>query len=233
MTPIDFDEIDSADDGTATFFRNGKLFSGIAYERNRETGVIVGLMGFHRGWLSGCSRTWSLSGVLLREEFHKYGVFHGPVRTWNADGTLKSNKYFFHTKQPPPEGTTESVIDIDLEELQFVEHPWGWGKEPAPPPSFDEFHGLKRSEGDKDWYVVEQANGREVVRVESLELKERSLFVAYKRRSLRFSDAFASRLIQAKILGDVCMDAYRGRVDQVSFQSIPTKLVEVVSYSSS
>ena len=69
--------------------------------------------------------------------------------------------------------------------------------------------------------------------MQSLELKDRSLLVAYERHSLRFSNAFASRLIQAKILGEVCIDAYRGRVDHVVFQSIRTKLVDVVPYSSS
>lgn len=231
MTPIDFDKIDSANDGTATFFLDGKLFSGIAYERDRETGVIVGIFGFEGGWNSGCSRTWSPSGVLLEEEFYLTGVFHGPRRIWNADGTLELNEYHHHSRRPPPEGPADPVIDIDLEEMEFVEHPWGWGREPTPPPSFDEFRGSKLSEGDKEWYVIEQANnGRQVVRVESIEVVERKLVIAYKRRSLRFSDEYATRLIQAKILGDVCLDSYRGRVDQLAFQSIPTKLVVEVPY---
>jgi hypothetical protein len=232
MIPIDFDALDPSDDGGAFFLLEGKSFSGIACARDRETGAIVEVIGFRRGLFSGCARTWSPTGVLLEEEFYDFGVFHGPVRSWHADGTLKSNDYRHHARRPPPEGPADPVIDIDLDELEFVEHPWGWGKDPAPPPSFDEFHGFKRSEGDKDWYVIEQANGREVVHVESLQLQERTLLVAYERRSLRFSDAFASRLIRAKILGDVCMDAYRGRVDEVAYQSIPTKLVDVVPYSS-
>ena len=230
MIPIDFNELDSSDTGGSDISYKGKFYSGIAYVRDRNTGVIVEIIGIHRGFFSGCARTWSPSGILLEEEFYRFGVFHGPVRQWHPDGTLKSNKYFYHSDRPRAEGSEEPVIDIDLDELEFVEHPWGWGKEPAPPPSFDEFHGFKRSEGDKEWYVIEQANGREVVHVESLELQERSLLVAYERHSLRFSDAFASHLIQAKILGDVCMDAYRGRVDQVAYQSIPTKLVDVVPY---
>jgi hypothetical protein len=38
-------------------------------------------------------------------------------------------------------------------------------------------------------------------------LEGRSLLISYERRSLLFSDAFAARLIQGKILRDVCMHA--------------------------
>ncbi|HKO51805.1 MAG TPA: hypothetical protein VJV79_29045 [Polyangiaceae bacterium] len=233
MIPIDSEELDLSNPGYADFFYKGKLFSGIAYERDADTGVIVGISGYRDGWLTGCARTWSPSGILLEEIFYHAGGFRGPVRKWHPDGTLMSNDYFPRSIDHGPRNQADPVIDIDLDEMEFVEHPWGWGKEPAPPPSFDEFHGFKRSEGDKDWYVIEQANAREVVHVEALELKDRSLLVAYERHSLRFSDAFASRLIRAKILGDVCMNAYLGRVDRVVFQSIPTKLVEVVPYLSS
>jgi hypothetical protein len=233
MIPIDFNELDLSNPGYADFFYEGRLFSGIACERDRDTGVIVGISGFEDGWQTGCARAWSPSGILLEETFYRVGGFHGPRRLWHPDGTLKSNDYFAGGEAHPPQNAASPVVDIDLDEMEFVEHPWGWGKEPAPPPSLDEFRGFKRSEGDKERYGIKQTNGREVVHVESLQLQERSLLVDYQRRSLRFSDAFASRLIQAKILEDVCMDAYRERVDQVAYRSIPTKLVDVVPYSSS
>ena len=68
MTPIDFDELDSLDDCGGYYLHEGKSFSGMAYEFDSDSDVIVGLMGFDRRRLSGCARTWSSSGVLLEEE---------------------------------------------------------------------------------------------------------------------------------------------------------------------
>jgi len=233
MIPINMDELESPDGGSICSYK-GQRFSGIAYDRDLKTGVTMGIGGFDRGFLRGPDRVWSPSGVLLTETFYLNGGFHGPNRQWHLDGTLKSNEYWNRGKRTLPDGPAEPVTDIDLDAMEFVEHPWGWGREPAPPPSFDEFSGSKLSEGDKEWYVIEQANnGRQVLRVESLELVERKLFIAYNRRTLRFSDEYATRLIQTKILGDVCMDTYRGRVDQIAFQSIPTSLVVEVPYASS
>lgn len=234
MIPIDFDSLEQPDDGGQFYLLNGRSFTGIAYERDPATGVIVDIYGFERGYLSGCCRTWSPSGTLLEEDFYRLGGLHGPVRAWHPDGTLKSNRYFPQGSEATPERIAWAVVDIDLDAMEFVEHPWGWGKEPLPPPSFDEFRGFKRSEGDTHSYVIEQPhNGREVVHVESMQLQGQSLLVDFKRRSLRFDDAFAARLIQDKILRDVCMEAYRGRAKQVAFRSVPTGLVEVVPYSSS
>lgn len=230
MIPIDMNELDSPGGGS-DFWHKGKPFSGIVYERDLKTGVIVSTGGFDRGFLRGPDRYWSPSGVLLEETFYRYGGFHGPRRIWHADGTLKLNEYRNRGELKPPTSPAESVFDIDLDTMEFVEHPWGWGREPAPPPSFDEFRGSKLSEGDEEWFIIEQAsNGRQVVRVESLELVERKLLITYKRRSLRFSDEFATRLIREKILGDVCMDSYRGRVDQIALQSVPTKQIVEVLY---
>jgi hypothetical protein len=230
MIPIDMNELDSPGGGSDWWYK-GKRFSGIIYEKDSKTGVIVQIAGFDGGFLWGPDRTWSPSGVLLEETFYRYGGFHGPRREWHPDGTLKLNEYRNRGKLSLPEGPAEPVIDIDLDAMEFVEQPWGWGREPTPPPSFDEFRGSKLSEGDKEWYVIEQANNnRQVVRVESLEVVERKLLITYTRRSLRFSDEFATRLIQAKILGDVCMDSYRGRVDQIAFQSVPTKQVLEARY---
>lgn len=227
MNPIDMDELD-APDGGSVFYYKGQRYSGVAYDRDAKTGVIIGVGGFERGFLRGPDRAWTPSGILLVETFYLDGGFHGPSRRWHPDGTLNSNEYWNKGERTPP---AEPVIDIDLDTMEFVEHPWGWGREPAPPPSFDEFRGSKLSEGDEEWFVIEQAsNNRQVVRVESLELVERKLLITYKRRSLRFSDEFATRLIREKILGDVCMDSYRGRVDQIALQSVPTKQIVEVLY---
>ena len=230
MIPIDMNELESFGGGSDWSYK-GKRFSGIVYEKDSKTGVIVGVGGLDGGFLSGADRTWSPSGVLLEETFYRYGGFHGPRRLWHADGTLKLNEYRNRGELKPPAGSAEPVFDIDLDTMEFVEHPWGWGREPTPPPSFDEFRGSKLNEGDEEWFIVEQAsNGRQVVRVESLELVERKLLITYKRRSLPFSDEFATRLIREKILGDVCMDSYRGRVDQIAFQSVATKQVVDAPY---
>jgi hypothetical protein len=162
--------------------------------------------------------------------FEFYGGLRGPWRKWHPDGTLKSNEYFPRATDSRPRNPADPIVDIDLDTLEFVEHPWGWGREPAPLPSFDEFRGLKCNEGGKDGYAIEQANGRQVVCVESLEIMEHKLHIAYKRCSLRFSDEFASRLIRAKVLGELCMDTYRGRVEKVAYKSIPTKQVVEVPY---
>lgn len=230
MNPIDMDELETPYGGSV-FCYKGQRYSGVAYDKEAKTGVIVGIGGFDGGFLRGPDRVWTPSGILQEETFYRYGSFHGPRREWHPDGTLKLNEYWNGDERTPPEGSTEPVIDIDLDTMEFVERPWGWGREPTPPPSFGEFRGSKLSEGDEAWFVIEQAsNNRQVVRVESLELVERKLLIAYKRRSLRFSDEFATRLIQEKILGDVCMDSYRGRVDQIAFQSVPTKQVVEVLY---
>lgn len=230
MNPIDMDELDTPYGGSV-FCYKGQRYSGVAYDKDAKTGVVVGLGGFDGGWLRGPDRLWTPSGILLVETFYLYGDFHGPNRQWHPDGTLKLNEYWKAGKRTSFDGPAEPIVDIDLDTMEFVERPWGWGREPTPPPSFDEFHGLKVSEGDAEWFVIEQVNNhRQVVRVESLEVVERKLLIAYKRRSLRFSDQFATRLIQQKILGDVCMDTYRGRVDQIVFQSVPTKQVVEVSY---
>lgn len=230
MIPIDMNELESVGGGSDWSYK-GKRFSGIVYEKDLKTGVIVSIGGFDGGFQWGADRYWSPSGVLLEETFYRYGGWHGPRREWHPDGTLKLNEYRNRGELSPPAGPAEPVVDIDLDAMEFVEHPWGWGREPTPPPSFDEFRGWKLREGDEERYVIEQTNnGRQVVRVESLEVVERKLLIAYKRRSLRFSDEFATRLIQAKILGDVCTDSYRGSVDQVAFQSIPTKQVVETRY---
>lgn len=230
MNPIDMDELETPYGGSVDFYK-GQRYSGVAYGKDAKSGVIVEIAGFDGGFLCGPVRLWTESGVLLQETFYQNGGFHGPRREWHPDGTLKLNEYRNRDKLSAPEGPAEPVIDIDLDTMEFVEHPWGWGREPTPPPSFDEFRGSKLSEGDEEWFVIEQAsNNRQVVRVEFLEVVEHKLLITYKRRSLRFSDEFATRLIREKILGDMCMDSYRGRVDQIAFQSVATKQIVEVLY---
>jgi|GEM_PF-3044231 len=230
MNPIDMDELETPYGGSVDFYK-GQRYSGVAYGEDAQTGVIVEIAGLDGGFLYGPNRLWTPSGVLLEETFYRYGGFHGPRREWHPDGTLKLNEYSNDDERSPLKDPADPVIDIDLDTMEFVEHPWGWGSESTPPPSFDEFLGRKLSEGDEEKYVIEQpSNGRQVVRVDSLEVVERKLLIAYERRSLRFSDEFATRLIQAKILGDLCMDSYRGSVDQIAFQSIPTKQVLEARY---
>jgi hypothetical protein len=216
MTPVDFNLIDYEQNW---WMYKGKLFSGIAYLRH-ENGTIAELMGFVTGWNHGCARSWTPTGVLVEEEFYHYGAYHGPVRCWSPDGSLISNDYYPQSPALQEERKTQPVVDIDLDTLEFVEHAWGWGKEPFSIPSFDEFQGFTRGQGDKECLVIKQSDGREVLRIESMLLRERQLHIAYKRRSLRISDSFAEQLVQAKILQGICANHYSGRFDAVTYEPL-------------
>lgn len=88
----------------------------------------------------------------------------------------------------------------------------------------------KRDDSEPYGYTIEQLDGREVVRVPSVKLVDRTLEVEYERRTARFDERFAQRLILAKVLEEVCLGTFRGRADKIAFKSLPSGEIEVVPY---
>jgi hypothetical protein len=74
-------------------------------------------------------------------------------------------------------------------------------------------------DGDRTSYMIEQLDGREVIEVHSLELKDRGLLVRYEVRNTKMSDAEANVLIIVKILRELLLDRYRGQANRIEFSS--------------
>jgi hypothetical protein len=96
--------------------------------------------------------------------------------------------------------------------------------------SSEHYRGWRKEEGDKVWYTVERDDGTEVVRVESLNLKDRTLCIEFTVSSPSLYDGFARQLILDKILHEVCLDAYVGRADTAAFTNLTSGRVVSVSY---
>ncbi|KIG18809.1 hypothetical protein DB30_07145 [Enhygromyxa salina] len=150
----DFDDLDVSDDGVGDVLLEGRLYSGIAFERY-ESGGLLALAGFDQGRKYGVWRKWYPSGKLESERFFNCGN-NGPWREWDERGLLRVDDYWecgvlvrrrrygeggalVETYDLSPDSTehkrllrartrmTWKVVDIDVETWQFVEHPPGWG----------------------------------------------------------------------------------------------------------
>ncbi|MFZ5892483.1 MAG: toxin-antitoxin system YwqK family antitoxin [Myxococcota bacterium] len=156
---VDFDELDTTNDGYGDTILNGKLYSGVAYERFENGAALRSVSGFRSGKLHGASREWYASGRLKDETFYHMGAYHGPVRKWYPDGALQEEGYWeqgirIREKQWGTDGVLLKemsirpdsadyqallerraaykdvpVVDIDMQTLEFVERPAGWGSD--------------------------------------------------------------------------------------------------------
>jgi hypothetical protein len=131
-------------------------------------------------------------------------------------------------------------FDTEQEFVEHLKHYWAIFYPDSKPEDFaapssgltdpNAYRGYKNQEGDQVWYSVERLDGVEVVRVHSLVVVERTLNVSYDLTSPSMYDGFARSLIKAKILRDVCLDAYRSIADAITFKSLSTGLVATLPY---
>ena len=160
-TKVDFDQLDTADDGSGCILLNGNLFFGIAYEHDEKSGILIGLAGYFFGAAHGASRDWHANGKLATEIYHKTGSRHGPWREWYETGAPKVHSYWecdlclWKTRWDEHGNLVEDyrlaseskyarkieerlregnwrIIDIDVETMEFFERPQGWGKDLPP-----------------------------------------------------------------------------------------------------
>ena len=82
---VDFELLGESDDEHAELVYEGRPFTGVAYEKDRE-GRLVSLSGYQNGRASGPLRTWYPSGQIEQEQYYRRGGLHGPWREWYANG---------------------------------------------------------------------------------------------------------------------------------------------------
>ncbi|MFV8750291.1 toxin-antitoxin system YwqK family antitoxin [Nannocystaceae bacterium ST9] len=155
MLEIDFDELDTAEDGSSDMLHHGQPFSGMAYERDEKTGHLIGLAGYTWGAPHGPFRSWYHDGRLKSEVFFFKGLRNGPAKEWYEDGRPKSDAYWecdfcvfriawssrgerteefrmmpthrdWHLLEQRRRRKGWRVIDIDIDLMEFVERPHGW-----------------------------------------------------------------------------------------------------------
>lgn len=161
---VDEDEVVPSDDEFGDYFHEGRLFTGIACEKDPKTGARMAVTGFRDGKLHGAARTWYPNGQLAQESFHYGGGHHGPQYEWYPDGKLKSAGYVdrgvtvwkrtwnergeltssLEAAQSPEQSARlaearkalprDRVTDIDLNTWEFVEQPEGWRLDERPQP---------------------------------------------------------------------------------------------------
>ena len=158
---VDVDLLDVSDDGTKDILLDGKLFSGIAYEHDDDSGVLIGLAGYSFGASHGPFRTWHPHGKIATEFYYRNGLRNGPQREWHKTGIPKlhsywecdfclwkyewdehgalsenfklesESKYALKIRERLSQGTWKT-IDIDVKTMEFFERPQGWGKDLPP-----------------------------------------------------------------------------------------------------
>jgi len=152
---VDSERLGETDDAHADTTLDGRLFSGVAYERDAE-GHLICLCGYVDGKMHGAFRVWTASGTIASEYYHSVDGLHGPYREWDASGRLRLDAYYehgYHTRRKTfaedgsvledepfdPESPNAArivrerkrrkreVVDIDLNTWDFVERLPGWG----------------------------------------------------------------------------------------------------------
>lgn len=108
--------------------------------------------------------------------------------------------------------------------------PEDWVSETSPLATETGYRGWQHEEEGRRWYTVDRLDGSEAIFVESLEVVGRRLETSYKLNSPSMYDGLARKLIRAKILHDVCLDKYRGEVDEVAYMCLTTGNVKVAPY---
>lgn len=160
---VDSDRLGQTDDAYADTTLDGRLFSGIAYERD-SSGQLVGVYGYVDGKPHGPLRSWHGSGQIVTEHYYDGGGLHGPYRQWYPDGRPRLDAYYEHGYRTRAKRWSEDgsvledeqldpgspvaakiaerrrrrkphIIDIDLRTWDFVERPPGWGADPADLPA--------------------------------------------------------------------------------------------------
>ena len=157
---VNIERLEWTDDGYGDKTLDGKYYTGVAFEVDEETNLIIGLVGYLDGRFHGASRSWSPSGQPIRETYYFNGGYHGPLRKWHQNGVLaeedyceyglgtRGRKWNEHGELVEETGLREGdyrieqlererarglkpVVDIDLSTLQFFERGIGWGENPA------------------------------------------------------------------------------------------------------
>ena len=82
---VDRDDLEFTEAGVR---HDGKLFTGVAYERYPD-GTVWTEEHFELGFPEGPARDYAPSGRLLAEELFHDGVPHGLSRHWNDQGQLR------------------------------------------------------------------------------------------------------------------------------------------------
>lgn len=151
---VDFERLETSDDGLGEILLDGKLYSGVAFERDKS-GQLRSLAGYDGGKIHGAWREWTSTGQLRTEQYHRNGGGHGPWREWYPDGRPKVDAYCeyglfvrrkiwdergdlikdetidpesstFAQLQKRRAGRDDPIIDIDIESMEFFERPLGW-----------------------------------------------------------------------------------------------------------
>jgi hypothetical protein len=145
------------EDTTGDALLDGRYFSGISFEEDPQTRVILAVVGYHFGKFHGAWRSWDVAGRPIEEEYYHGGAFHGPRRKWYPSGQLAESlhserfinmrtkrwdengglieeKYLLETEprwaklEAERKRGPRPIVDIDLATLTFFERPEGWGR---------------------------------------------------------------------------------------------------------
>lgn len=154
---VDFDDLETSEVGYNEYTLTGSLFTGIAVERT-ETGALIGLAGFSLGSKHGPWRSWHVNCLPKKEFYFLDGARNGPLRKWYENGELAYDAYwecdycirakgwnelgkmvkdykmtsdsrYFPSLKKERAQRQWRVLDIDIETLEFIERPPGWGRD--------------------------------------------------------------------------------------------------------
>jgi hypothetical protein len=155
---VDSSLLGETDDAYGDVTLDGRLFSGVAYEKDAPTGALLALTGYREGKAHGPLRVWYPSGQIRTEVYNHGGGLHGPWREWYPDGGLSLDSYYEHnfklrSKRWSEEGRlietfeldpaspafsdvserrakrNDPIVDIDLNDWELVERAAGWGRD--------------------------------------------------------------------------------------------------------
>jgi len=157
---VSLNELTLSNDGYGNLTHQGRLFNGMAYDVDPNTGLVTSLGGHWLGSLHGPDREWFANGQLASEEYYRLGAWHGPAREWDEAGRLRFFAYRCHgvslwqkrwdeagrlisevELDPKSERSVKvkndmersggDIVDFDVRIWEFVERPWGWGQDLA------------------------------------------------------------------------------------------------------
>jgi hypothetical protein len=155
---VNFERLEFEPDTIGNSLLGGAYFSGIAFEEDTHSRLVVGVYGYHLGKLHGPFRVWQSNGLIKEEEYRAKGALHGPRRRWHANGRLAEFSYTYYnittrTKRWSESGSiledfvlpesspartkaeeereraAKPIIEIDLRSLEFHTRHDHWGSQ--------------------------------------------------------------------------------------------------------
>jgi antitoxin component YwqK of YwqJK toxin-antitoxin module len=119
---IPFDKLDITDDHFTLLWKD-KPFSGIGYDLTPD-GKLWSEQAYVNGMRDGIERAWSLSGVLILEDYSSHGNLHRSKYEWFEDGKLKREAVFefgirIYGKEWDSDGKLTRVFQLKETDIEY------------------------------------------------------------------------------------------------------------------